>query len=531
MSNEVIIPPDIKPESGEEVTLLDDQTFTFRPQFGRNWCQRNSFGDPRWQFRRTYRGLRMSDRARLHAAMLAAQGSFRTVMLCPAQNPLGTWTSVAGGELFTNSDFSSGTTGWTGINAGIAVSDAVLRMTVSGAGANPLVRQSIALTQYAPHVLRSVIQPGRTFVDGALSFGSTIQDATLSNDAAGTTPGYRLASFVPASAAAANQYAAVVYTSSGYRAGDALDLYFASLSRCFLVDGGGNFLLRSDEIDNATWTKTRASITGAATAPDLSATGDVLTEDSSNNTHYTTQSVNGLSSNAVDYCLTVAARSNGRNFIYLSIDESSGGTVVSQYFNLGTGAVGATGSNGANWTNRRAFIVDLGNSWYQCTLIARKTSGGTTIGSTIGLGSADGTASYLGNGSNGVALWRATLSASSVPSRLRATTTAAVTADTQTGPTLYVKGLPASQPGILVKGDWVEIDGQLKQLTGPLDSDASGMGCLQFRPQVVRALADNTPVVVTKPAGRFMLSESAVWNARFGLYSDFENLLFSEVYE
>lgn len=413
--------------------------------------------------------------------------------------------SFPSSELFSNSDFSNGVTGWVGINSNLSVSDNVLTVAASGAGANPLARQTAALAINAPHCIRSLITPGRTFANGALSFGVEIADTVSTVDTFSAAGGYLVASMVAENASVATHYAAVVQSTTGYQAGDSLRVRFTSLSRCALVDGAPNLLLQSETFSNAAWTKVRSSIGGAATAPDLTATGATLVEDSSNNTHYVTQSVTGLSATAGDYALTVCARSGGRNFIALTIDEATGGTSVSQYFNLATGAVGATGATGANWSSRRAFIADLGNGWYACTLIGRKTNAATQIGSTIALASADGTGSYLGNGTSSVSIWRATLSQSGVPSRLRSTTTTAAAAQSQTGSALNVKGLPPSTAGLLKQGDPVEINKILYPLEADLDSDASGLGYLQLPYPPPRGIADNTPVIVTRPLSRMIL--------------------------
>lgn len=67
-------------------------------------------------------------------------------------------------------------------------------------------------------------------------------------------------------------------------------------------------------------------------------------------------------------------------------------------------------------------------------------------------------------------------------------------------------------------------------LTASLDSDAAGLGYLQVRPKVARAIADYTPIIVTKPMGRFVLADNAQWLARAGLYAEYD-LTLDEVYE
>ena len=67
-------------------------------------------------------------------------------------------------------------------------------------------------------------------------------------------------------------------------------------------------------------------------------------------------------------------------------------------------------------------------------------------------------------------------------------------------------------------------------VTASLDSDAAGLGYLQFRPKLHRPVNDNDPIIVTKPMGKFLLRAGAQWDNRFGQYADME-LTLDEVYE
>jgi hypothetical protein len=422
-------------------------------------------------------------------------------------------------ELLSNYEFSN-TSGWTpGSRYTLTASDGVLRATVANgnAAAGVIAGQVISTTQYAPHAIRALVAPGR----GAWASSQVYRYIdSLAWSAFSNAAGYGIDA--PVVNASGNNCGLYDASASGMTAGDFIEIPFISASRCFLVDGGANLLLRSDAIDNASWTKTRSSVTGSAADPFGTSLGDVLTEDTSNNSHYATQSVTGLSSAAADYAFAVCARSNGRNFIALSMDEATGATSVAQYFNLSTGAVGSNGSTGANWSNRRSFVVDLGNAWFMCVLVARKTNAATQIGCTVSLASADGTGSYLGNGSNAVSLFRASLSQSSVPSRLTATAAAAVAAQTQSSQRIYVKGLPASTAGLLKVGDLVEISNVIYPIASDLNSDAAGGGYLQLAFPPPRALTNDTPIVVCRPMGKMILMNDPEIPCVPGGFSDFE---------
>ena len=92
----------------------------------------------------------------------------------------------------------------------------------------------------------------------------------------------------------------------------------------------------------------------------------------------------------------------------------------------------------------------------------------------------------------------------------------------QTGNSINVKGLPTSTNGILLVGDWVECSGQLNMVTAPLNSDSAGLGFLQLQRPFTTAPADNAPVIINRPMGRFLLADEEVsWSSRPGVLSDF----------
>ena len=94
---------------------------------------------------------------------------------------------------------------------------------------------------------------------------------------------------------------------------------------------------------------------------------------------------------------------------------------------------------------------------------------------------------------------------------------------------MNLKGLPASTNGLLLAGDFFEVNNELKQCTAPLNSDAAGLGFVQFRPSLHTPPADNAAVIISNPLGRFMISDGLGWDAMFGSYMEV-NLTLDEVY-
>lgn len=87
---------------------------------------------------------------------------------------------------------------------------------------------------------------------------------------------------------------------------------------------------------------------------------------------------------------------------------------------------------------------------------------------------------------------------------------------------LTVYKLPSSASGLLLSGDFFEINGELKRATAPLNSDSSGVGYLKFRPGMSVMPANNAPVIIGNPYGRFMAASDPRMVERFGTYADYE---------
>jgi hypothetical protein len=158
-----------------------------------------------------------------------------------------------------------------------------------------------------------------------------------------------------------------------------------------------NLVTYSEQFDNAAWTKTRSSINANSyVSPGGALTADALIDTTDNDTHFVSQNV---TTTAVAITFSVYAKAAGRNFVYLSINDS-GNVARTTFYNLSTGAVGTTG------TGITASIVPVGNGWYRCiATVATAYAGANPC--TIGVASADNTATYAGNGFSGVAIWGA----------------------------------------------------------------------------------------------------------------------------
>jgi hypothetical protein len=428
-------------------------------------------------------------------------------------------------EVLTSFDLSA-TTGWVpGAGASISVSDGFMRVrrTSNAASGTAYVGQTVAgLLQYVPYCWRSFVSAvaGLANLRNTITFGYTSTEIDSANV---LSPGYRrtvAVSDATTGSAFADNTGAIAAVAGSY-----FDLSFASLTRCALVDGAGNLLLRSDEFDNAAWSKTRCTVTAnAVTAPDGTATADSINEDgTAASSHFVQQAVTVLSGVA-DYSFSVSIRAVLRTWAAILIQESTSSHQAVAYVNLSTGAVGTVSTTGANWANLRAVVSDQGGGWYRITLTAKKVSAATTLTALVAIGEGDNDITFSGTSTASICVWRASLRQDSVASRGSQTTTAAVAIDAtaQTGASIYVKGLPASTNGLLKQGDPVEISKILYPLAADLDSDGSGLGVLQLAFPPPRALSDNTPIIIGRPMGRMILMNDPEIPCVPGGFSDFE---------
>lgn len=534
---DVLIPPDIVPQE-ENIELVDDSTSVFRPSLAPGNTQRAQQAEPRLKVTQTWKSLRLEDKARMMAMLGRLKGRYNSLRALVGYGKRGSFPST---ELLTNNTFANGTTGWdayTAANTDVTVSDRILKATRKIGTSYNYIKRSSATTvsQYAAYSLRAYIFLGRQsnsptyeiFAGSSLGSGDFC-DSIYSSISEG--------SIISASGVSISTNAFIGFgdngsVSSGSLSGDSFYISFSSLTQCILVDNRSNLLIRSDEIDNAAWIKARCSVVAnTAVAPDGTVTGDGLIEDSTaTSTHGITPNINiTISSEANSYCYCSILKANTRSWAYINLIEATGSTAATGWFNLSVGVVGSI-STGSNWSNVRLAISDIGNGWFACFLIARKTNSATVLSPQVFMTTGDNISTYSGDGSSSIYVWRQGLSQSSTPFNPSQTTSSAVAAVAQTGSSLHVKCGPVSATGSLKTGDLVEINGELKMLTAQLDFDAAGLGYMQFAPALLRSPADNDPVIIGQPLGKFMLSENPKWTNQFGQYADL-TLTFEHIYE
>jgi len=180
-----------------------------------------------------------------------------------------------------------------------------------------------------------------------------------------------------------------------------------------------NLVLRSEEFDNAYWSKYIATVSSnAAVSPDNNTTADLVYPTTTGALTGQVYKVitTGITSGDV-VTVSVFVKASGKNFAYISpVYNFSPGA----WFNLTTGAITNPIANVT--TSMTAFA----NGWWRISLTSTSTSStsnNVTIGSTDATNSTTNTAS----GSNGILIWGAQIEVGTKATSYIPTTTAIVT--------------------------------------------------------------------------------------------------------
>jgi hypothetical protein len=169
-----------------------------------------------------------------------------------------------------------------------------------------------------------------------------------------------------------------------------------------------NLLLRSEEFDNASWSRVRLSTVNAngAVSPNGTLSADEMVVDTANGTHSIYS--NTISSTTATYSASVYLKAGTSNFAFFGLtDLATGG--AERRINLSTGVVDTVNIGGAgSWTSVSSTVASVGNGWYRLTVTATQ-GGGTSVALQVLVGNSSGQRTYLGNNTDSVYAWGAQL--------------------------------------------------------------------------------------------------------------------------
>jgi hypothetical protein len=184
-----------------------------------------------------------------------------------------------------------------------------------------------------------------------------------------------------------------------------------------------NLLLRSEEFDNASWSKANSTVTAnAVTAPDNLSTADkIVVNNGASGFDAVLQGVT-ITANAVT---TLSGFFKAAEYTAVRIQNSQGGNGYIAAYNLSTGALISQGAIGTGTIVGHGIQVFPGG-WYRIWVSGTITSGATNAAWRIQISDTSGTA-VTGDGTSGIYAWGAQLEAGAFPTSYIPTTTATVT--------------------------------------------------------------------------------------------------------
>jgi hypothetical protein len=172
-----------------------------------------------------------------------------------------------------------------------------------------------------------------------------------------------------------------------------------------------NLLLRSEEFDNASWTKSNSTITAnATTSLDGYVNADKLITNNAASNGQVNQTISKAAT-ATTYTISAFAKKDEWNQAYLYIsDSASFANRLQAFFNIETGTLIQANAFGT-FTAASGKIENYGNGWYRISATVT-TSTETSILARIY--SIDSVAT-VGDGTSGIFIWGAQLEVGSYP--------------------------------------------------------------------------------------------------------------------
>ena len=302
-----------------------------------------------------------------------------------------TWALMVNGTIangFTYFDLSTGAVG----TVGAGVSSASITPVANG-----WYRCSITFTAPAGgNVLefRAASANGTGSYTGDGNSGVYIYGAMLSNSAS-------LDPYVPTPGAAP--------TSTAYY-GPRFDYDPVTLApRGLLVEEQRtNLLLRSEELDNVAWSKSRASVTAnATTSPNGTSNADKVIEDTATGSHRVFQQATKAAS-SLTRTFSVYLKASERALARIQVSDNTELVNANALVDLSTGTIGtASITGGSTISAASATIINAGNGWYRCSITATFDATITNPGAFVALRDASGATSYTGDGTSGMFAWGA----------------------------------------------------------------------------------------------------------------------------
>jgi hypothetical protein len=328
---------------------------------------------------------------------------------------------VLGPELVTNGDFSSGTTGWTGINSTLAVVGGAVEITAT-VSAQARASQAVTTVSGRWYEARATIWQGTGAVNVDLLVSGIASSAAVSS----TTPTAVVVRFLATSSSTTIRVgsagSAVIGTTFfadniSVRELPGNHAFQTSSAKRPKLAARYNLLTYSEEFDNGAWTKTGFLAFGSGSVANTTATldpiggntADLIVENNANSIH-ATQSLTIAGSANTSYTLSrYIKNASGSRWFLLGINEATSNAVAFFHFQPSTNTQGVVGVTSAAWSGATAQVTSLPNGWYRVSLTATLTSAANISDFSRYKTVDNGPSSYAGDGTSGMYHWGADL--------------------------------------------------------------------------------------------------------------------------
>lgn len=257
-----------------------------------------------------------------------------------------------------------------------------------------------------------------------------------------------------------------------------------------------NLLTRSQEIDNAAWTKANATVSAdAVLAPDGTLTADRLTENTAPSVAH------GIYRGATivagqTYSISTFGKANGRSqFLLWGEGDSSNGPAIA--VDMAAASITATGvtAGAAGGAYASSSLLALADSWYRPSVTGTAKSDQTAVYCHPLLLNAPASTTpnpaqltYTGDGTSGAYFWGAQLEVGSSPSSYIPTTTAAATRGLPTATVVVPPGKTVARATYGLSNTVVDVTGLTPGATFDLVTGRAWVGLgnelktLEWRP-------------------------------------------------
>jgi hypothetical protein len=181
-----------------------------------------------------------------------------------------------------------------------------------------------------------------------------------------------------------------------------------------------NLFLRSEDFNNASWTKTAITVTtGVVAGPYAGTLADALSATAVSSSHAVVQGSIIGATVGNRYTISVYAKANTLNFLRIAPSTShTGGATCTIYFDLtlGTSSILSAPAQGAVSSNMIAAMTNIGGGWWRCSVSYTFITTGAGSGQIfIGPALASGSGIYLGDATDGIYVWGAQFTRADTP--------------------------------------------------------------------------------------------------------------------